>query len=409
MKPLAMLSPLCLCLFAASAWADLEPFTLGASETLAHDSNVGRTDSAKVADWYSTTELRGGVDQALGRDQLVGSAAVNYTGYRSDADRKLNYFGYQGALRLDWNAIGDLSGSLGADSRRRRYTAGFDEFNGTVGTSQEEINIETDNHAYAKFLLGGPSRWSIFLNEDVSWRRFSSRTFDVNNEQQWSNTFGTNYATSPDLSFGITGNYTRGSYPDYGFPADFDSKSLSATTRWQASGNSSLSAALGYTTQASDLQPTVRFVSGNLYWNWTPPSHFGVNLGVSRSTDGGAAAGNVSTLNDPSVNTTASLGVTYVLTAKVNLVANEQYVVRKYASATVVNNGGFSFGDSNIISGSDRSQRVSLGARYQASRTINLGCSFAHEVRRGSAVLAQILASNYVDNLAQCTASIDLN
>ncbi len=411
MKPLAMLSPLCLCLFAASARADLEPFTLGAGETVSHESNLNHTDDAnRISDWYSLTELRAGVNQALGRDQLVGTAAVNYTDYHRTVDKDLDSIGYRGALRLDWSTLGDLSGSLGGDTLRRRYTYQFEDVSG-VGNSKD---LETDNHGFAKLSLGGPSRWNIFAGFDASERRFSQDTFSVNNEQQWSQNLGTTYSTSPDLSFGITGNYVHGQYPNYRTAADFDSKSLSATTKWQASGNSVLNASLGYTTQNSDLQSTLRFISGSLYWNWTPPSHFAVSLGVSRSTDGGAAAGNVATLNDRSLNTTGSLNVSYAATAKISLVANAQYIRRKYANVdvpAVLADGSVDPdpADFTVVSGSNHSTRISLSAHYQPTRTTDLSCGAIHEVRSSGSPLVIQIAPNYIDNTLQCTASVNFD
>jgi hypothetical protein len=408
-KHLALLPPLCLCLFAESAWADLEPFSVGAGETVAHDSNVTRDDTRRIADWYSTTDLHGAVNQALGRDQLTGSAAVNYTAYRNEADHDLDSFGYRGALQLDWSTIGDLSGSLGADADRRRYDYGFEDVSGGASVR----NLETDSHAFAKVSLGGPSRWNIFAGFDANRRTFSAEGYSVNNEQQWSQNVGTTYSTSPDLSFGITGNYVRGEYPNYVTSSgSFDSKSLSATTKWQASGSSAVNATLGYTTENSDLQPTLHFVNGSLNWNWTPPSHFTVNFGVSRSTDGGAASGSVSTLNDRSLNTAASLNVSYALTAKVSLVASGQYSHRKYEDVTVPEvllNGTVDPTHTTVVSGLSHTARLSLSAHYQPTRTTDVSCGATHEVRgSGSSELVEI-APNYIDNSVQCAASINFD
>ena len=410
-KPLAMLSPLCLCLVAGSAWADLEPFTLGASEAIGHDSNVARNDADRIADWYSTTELQAGVNQALGRDQLVGNVAINYTDYHRQEDRGLDAFGYRGGLHLDWSTIGDLSGSLGGDASRRRYDYGFEDVSGSL----QGRDLETDNHEYAKISLGGLARWNIFAGFDANKRRFSSEIYSVNNEQQWSQSLGTSYSTSPDLSFGITGNYTRGQYPNYVTSSgNFDSKAISATTKWQASGNSLLNASVGYTQQNSDLQPTLRFVNGSFSWNWTPPSHFAVSLAVARSADGGAASGQATTLTDRSLNTSASLNVSYEVTAKISLVASGQYIRRKYDDVTVpavLSDGSVDPNPADVttVSGTNHSTRFSMTAHYQPTRTTDLSCGATHEIRAsGSAVIAQI-APNYTDNLVQCAASIAFN
>ncbi len=405
MKPSTALSPLLLCLLSTAAHADLEPFSFGASETVAHDSNLNRSeDSQRVAAWFSTTELRAALNQAIGRDQLIGSTAVNYTDYRDLSQR--NSFGYRGALRLDWSTIGDLSGSLGADASRHQYTYGFNEVS---GVSQGK-NLETDGHAFAKLSLGGPSRWNIFAGFDANKRRFSASSFEVNDEQQWSQNVGTTYSTSPDLSFGVTGSYTRGEYPNYGLPGNFSSKTVSGTTKWQASGNSSLNANLGYTTSNSDLQPALRFVSGGLNWNWTPPSHFTVNFGVSRSTDGGAAAGAVSTLNDRSLNTAALLNVSYSLTAKISLVAGGQYVQRKYSNVKIplVNPDGTS-NSTSIVSGSNHTSTFSLFAHYQPTRTTDLSCGGTREIRSSGSGDLTSISPNFNDNSVQCAASINFD
>jgi hypothetical protein len=410
-RPLAMLSPLCICLFAGSARADLEPFSIGASESVTHESNLTHNDANRVADWYSTTELHGAVDQALGRDQLVGSAAVSYNNYHREIDHDLDSFGYKGALRLDWSTIGDLSGSIGADAARHRSTYDFEDASGVVLGK----NLETDSHAFANIALGGPSRWRIFTGFDANRRRYSQDTYAVNDEQQWSQNVGTTYSTSPDLSFGITGNYVHGEYPHYlASSADFNSRSLSGTTKWQASGNSALNASLGYTTQNSDLQPTLRFVSGSLNWDWAPPSHFKVGVGIARSTDGGAAAGNVATLNDRSLNTTGSLNVTYELTAKVSLIAGGQIIHRKYAGVTVpavLPDGTVdpNPADATVVSGTNHSTRVALSAHYQPTRTTALSCGVTHEVRSSGSVVVTRIAPNYTDNTVMCAGSINFN
>jgi hypothetical protein len=401
LKPLAACSPLLLCLVSGAARADLEPFSFGASESIVHDSNLNRTDvGPRVAAWYSTTELRAAMDQAISRDRLTASAAVNYSDYRDLPDR--NAFGYRGAIALDWSTIGDLSGTLGADSSRQQYFYGF---NDDLNTVAEGKNLETDNHVFAKASLGGPSRWNIFAGFDANQRNYSAQAFRVNEERQWSQSFGTTYSTSPDLSFGVTGSFTRGEYPNYAGPSNFSTRTLSGTTKWQASGNSSLSANLGYTTQDSDLQPSLGFVSGALNWQWTPPSHFTVNFGVSRSTDGGVAAGTLSTLNDRSINTSANLGVSYLLTAKISLTAGGLYSHRKYADVSVpLLNGDGTQDGTESVSGISHTSRFSLGAHYSPTRTTDLSCNGSHEVRGSGS--AQLISLNYIDNSIQCTASI---
>jgi hypothetical protein len=417
MKPLAVLTPLCLCLVAGSARADLEPYSFGASETVQHQSNLNHTDDAhRTADWISTTEFSAAVNQPLGRDKLVASAAVDFNRYKRT--HPLNATGYQAAAEFDWSAIGDLSGALGADSHRRQYIAGDTaDLTGANGATALNVrNLQTDNHAFARMALGGESRLTIFGGVDANQRRFSlsNDTFNSQEEQQWSTNLGTRYATSPDLSFGVSGAYVRGEYPHGTAPvtpsttwtaSNFSTKSLSATSKWQASGNSSLDASLGYTTENSDaLSSNRHFVNGSLNWVWTPPSHFTVNLGFKRSSDAdtsstGSGVGivNANNLNGTSVNNVGHLEVTYALTAKITLDASADYTQRKYSDVKQL--------DAADANGSTRTSRYFLTAHYQPTRTTDLSCGGGRESRRTDATLVNVTPA-YTDNYVQCVAAI---
>ena len=412
----AILSPLCFCLFAGSAWADMEPFTLGASETAEHQSNINHSNpsiSPAVADWLFTTELNASVNQSLGRDAFIGSAAVDFNHYRHT--HALDGTGYQAAAEFDWNTVGDLSGAFGADSHRRQYVSGETaEVTGTNPSAASEINVrnlQTDNHVFAKIALGGDARWQIFGGMDANERNFSNEAFKIQNERQWSANAGTHYATSPDLNFGLVGSYVNGYYPTGGLNearSNFNSKSADITTKWKASGSSTIDASAGITSEDNDaLGGTRHFANGSLNLSWKPPSHFGVNLGLKRSSDAdtsstGVSVGvvNANNLNDTSINNVALLDVTYELTAKVNLDATVDYTQRKYSNLQL-------FGSTTVVSGSTRTSRFYLTAHYQPTRTTDLSCGGGREVRRADAALnVGALLPSYTDNYLQCAAAI---
>ena len=409
-KPLAILSPLCLCLFAASARAELEPFSFGASETVQHQSNMFHTDdSVRTADWISTTEFSAALDQALGRDKLVASAAVDLNRYKHT--HGLNATGYQGAAEFDWSTIGDLSGALGGDVHRRQFIYGetAEITPGQLAVTNAR-NLQTDSHAFARLALGGESRWTLFGGFDANKREFSADSFSANEEQQWSTNAGTRYSTSPDLTFGLVGSYVHGEYPHGSLTGDsskFSTRSVNATTKWKASGNSALDASLGYTTETSDALSSGRdFVNGSLNWTWTPPSHFTVNVGLKRSSDvdsstTGANTGvvNVNNLNGTSVNNVAHFEVTYALTAKVSLDASADYTERKYSDVKELGGGD--------VNGSTRTSRFYLTAHYQPTRTTDVSCGGGRETRHADASLSLSgLTPAYTDNYLQCAASI---
>lgn len=409
-KPLATLSPLCLCLLAGSAWADLSPYSLGASETVQHHTNILHDDNDAHSDWQSTTELNAGVDQTLGREHILATAAVDLDRYRYLHAR--DDVGYSGSAELDWSTIGDLSGAIGGDVRRQQYLYGL----GGDQQSASQNNLQTDDHAFARVQLGGMGRWSISSGFDASQRRYSDSSFDVNDQKQWGASLGTNYQTSPDLSFGIQGRYIRGTYPKIILDSSeegFSSKTVGANVKWTASGNSSFDANLGYTQQDTQGQPGQHFVSGGLNWNWAPPSHFKFILGLSRdsSIDAGSTAAivNTNTLNTRSLNTTGNLDVKYELTAKVNLEATAQYVLRKYSDAQIPT--GFESGGAPVFqsaTGNSHTSRIYLGAHYAATRTADLSCGIAHETHSADSDIA-LFAPKYTDNTVQCVAAIRLD
>jgi len=415
-KSLAVLTPLCLCLYAAGARAELEPFSFTASENLQHQSNPTRTsDNQKTPDWISVTEFSAAMDEAVGRSKLVGSAAVNYSSYaHEDA---LSAYGYRGGLEFDWNTIGDLSGALGADTDRRQYVEGVTANANTSASTKIERNIQTDDHVFGRLALGGPGRWQIFGGADANRRHYSASDYEGDDERQWSTNLGTNYATSPDLSFGLVGNYTRGEYPTVptGFligdqevttVSKFKTRSIDATTKLTASGNSALDASVGYTSETSDsLAKPVHFINGSLNWKWTPPSHFTVTLGLKRSSDvdtnsTGANTGvlNVNNLNGTSINNVAQLGVSYALTAKVTLDASGSYSEQRYADLVQLGGTG----------GSLRSGTLYLSAHYLPTRTTDVNCGAGYEKRRSDAVLNNYLPS-FTNTTVQCAASISFN
>ena len=408
MKTVATCSPMLLCLVAGAARAELEPFSFEAAQTVQHESNILHADDAgRTADWLSITEFKAALDQAIGRERLKGSASINLDRYGKEHSR--NTEGYTAAGEFDWSTIGDLSGALGADSRRRQYLYGLD---GDLGSGLK--NLQTDNHAFARIQLGGLARWSIFSGFDASQRHYSDPLFDVDEVQQWAVSGGTSYETSPDLSFGVQGRYVRGKYPHVVLPTGeeaFSTKTLGVNTRWAASGNTSLDANVGYTQQRTDGQPDQHYINGALNLRWAPPSHFTVTLGVNRDADtnvgtGSTIANTNDSINGRSLNTTAHLDVGYALTAKVTLDALAQYIHRKYSDALLPTS--LSFGGTVILqptSGSSNTSRFTLSAHYLPTRTTTVGCGISREVH-SSEQSVNAISQPYTDNTVMCSASI---
>jgi len=396
-----------LVVLSGSARADLEPFSFGASEAIKHDDNVTRGPSSeREGDWISTTEISAALDQALGRQRLTANGAFDVNRYKDLHRLDANTYSLAGAL--NWETVGDLSGAVGGDSARQQYVYGL---NGEVlgpdgGTTR---NLQTTNHLFANAQLGGLARWKIFAGADANERKYSNPLFEANEERQWSGHAGTSYSTSPDLSFGLQGHVTHGVYPNLILGSshdDFDQKSLGLTTKWQISGVSGLDAALGYTRADYAEQPSNHFVNGSLNWTWSPPSHFVVLVGLSRDSSADTGISGAITANDSltgrSINSVGHISATYELTAKTSLVANAQYTQRHYENAVFQETVP---GIPVTINGSNRTTLFSLAAHFMPTRTTDLNCSVAHEVRHSDASVV-VLAPSYIDNTVTCTASI---
>ena len=414
MKPVAMLSPLCLALFAGSASAALEPFTLGASQMIQHQSNVTHTlDSQRTADWLSITELNAAVDQAIGRDKFIANAAIDFTHYKRTHD--LNSTGYRAAGEFDWSTPGDLSGAIGADASHSQYVYGSSSLvQGTTPALARQKNLQTDTHEFIRATLGANARLQAYGGVDLNQRRYSNDNFRANDEHQWSGNLGTRYQTSPDLSFGLQGTYVDGEYPHgavstvgvQGTASDFTSRSIDATARWQASANSLFTAAVGATSDHNNLSNDRHFVNGSLNWAWTPPSHFTMNLGFRRSSDADATTGvntgvlNQNNLNGLSINNVGHLELTYALTAKISLDGTADYTQRRYDNLQLA-------GGSGSANGTTHTSRFYLTAHYQPSRTIDLSCGGGREVQHvGASLSNNQTVVPYTDNYLQCVASI---
>ena len=412
LKTVATCSPMMLCLVVSTARADLSPFSFGASETVQHESNILHAeDSDHIPDWLSTTEFNAALDQAIGREALKGTASVNVDRYSKLHDR--NSEGYSGTGEFDWSTIGDLSGAIGADTRRRQYLYGLD--GDQVSGAR---NLQTDNHAFARAQLGGLARWSIFSGFDASERKYSDPTFAIDQVQQWAFSGGTSYETSPDLSFGLQGRYTRGKYPQVLLSTGdetFSNKTLGVNTAWKASGNSSFDANVGYTRQSTGGQPDQHYINGGANWRWTPPSHFSVTFGASRDSDtgnggpGATIANTNDSINGRSLNTAVHLDVGYALTAKVNLDALAQYIHRKYSDALLPTS--LSFGGTTVyehVSGASNTSRFTLSMHYTPTRTTTVGCGVSREVHSADQSLS-VISLPYTDNTVMCTAAINFN
>jgi hypothetical protein len=99
-----------------SVRAEANPYYLGISQSLGHNSNLYHAENNEVPDKFAVTSLHGGFDQPIGRQRAFADVSVHWRRYEDI--RILDNTGYGLNAGLDWSTIERLSGSFGVASNR---------------------------------------------------------------------------------------------------------------------------------------------------------------------------------------------------------------------------------------------------------------------------------------------------
>ena len=206
-----------LALLAPAAQAQSQPYSLGVSQSLGHESNLYRIGDQQLlpaglskSDTVSITTLFGGIDQAFGRQRFYGSASVRANRYQGNSG--LNNEGYGLNLALDWATLERLSGtlSLGASQNLTQ----FNEINNT-GVVETQRNIDQNQQLEAKLRLGVVTRYTAEASVGLNRRRFSAASYARSEYDQKSATLGISYRPSSLLTLGAAARVTQVDYPRY--------------------------------------------------------------------------------------------------------------------------------------------------------------------------------------------------
>lgn len=380
-------------LASASAQAELAPFGLSVSESISHVDNVFRTSAdQRRADWIATTSLQGTFDQTFGRQRAKASAGLDHGHYARNS--QLDHTGYHAAAQLDWSTVGNLSGSLGADSSQRLYQYGIEGSTPFAGK-----NLETTNHAFSRAQLGGAARWTLLGGLEFAERSYSVASFAPNEVSQWSADLGARYQASSDLSFTAGGRQIEGKFPKATATAGdgFSVSTLIAGADWQLGAATKLTVNLGYNTEKHDLQASRNYWNGLARWTWAPSGHVKVAAGLRRDSSGNTAlspgeSSSVTSISlvSPSINTSADLSVTWEATSKISVNSGMQQAENRYSSLNVAG---------TPRAGTATTRLYTLGAQFRATRNINLGCNVSHEERTSDTAIGTVMNGYHVNTL----------
>lgn len=394
------------------------PYYIGASQSLAHESNLFRRDGTTlpvVSDTLSVTSLLAGLDQPIGRQRLFADLSLRAGRFSNNKD--LNYTGGGLQAGMDWEAADSLSGRLSYTLDRTLAPTGFD-----LGGPADAKNLQTTQ----EFVFRGSSSKVAPLAVEAGFvhRALDYSLADAEVEalefKQNTGNVGLLYRPGGALTLGIGVRRTEGSYPfgvpgtpvppatepapGSGTPDDFTRNDVDLSAVWTPTGASTLTARLSRTREKHELRPT-RDVSGNtgaISWNFKPTGKVSLTTDYIRDTGaestfiGGAPAGaTTQVVNSSPRATTVQLRGDYELTAKVQVQAFVRRLKRE-----LVNNATPVPG-----TGEDTTSELRIGANWAPLRSVLVGCSIGREERDASVgATANQLSAPYSANTFRCLA-----
>ena len=390
-----------LCGFLPLAHAESDPYYLGISQSLGHNSNVYRINGNEVPDKFATTSLNLGFDQPIGRQRVFANASVRATRYEDITI--LNNTGYGLSAGLDWSTIERLSGGLGVSLNRSlaNYATSGDQ----LQVPQNKKNEETSGQANLRVQYGLASLLSLNASLSHSEISYSAIEYARSEVRQNTGSLGLTYRPSGLLTLGTAYRVTQGEYPNplpSGAIESFDRKDIDLTATWIASGLSTVNARLSYGKSTYDTftKRDTKGATGSLGWAWQPTGKLSFNTTLSRDTGTEtsfyALANNQRTaVGDNSVTTnTFALDAGYEVTSKIRATLGTRYAKRKLVN------------DINNTEGRDTVTSVTLGATYALSRAWQMGCNAGQDTSKPTDSTG--VSSKYTTTTASCNVQFTI-
>lgn len=397
-KALAVAAALAAC---APASAQTSPYYLGLAQSIGHESNLLRlSDGVETpagysrSDTVSSTSLLAGIDQPIGRQRLYGDVAFRVNRYSSND--LYNNQSYTANLGLDWATINRLSGKISASTNRSLLTFNLQQ-NGLADGLLREKNFEDTKTLDASAQVGVVTQYSLYAAAGYREVDNSSSRASVQarNFRQQTLSGGVRWQPSSLLSLSAGLRGTSGRYPQYRertlgsntYDADsFKRQDLDLTATWAPSGQSTVNARLstGKTDYELDELRNYSGVTGALSWAWQASGKLRLTTSLSRDT--GQESYGLTQLNTAGsadysrVSTTARLAADWAFSSKINVNASfahtDRDLTRSFSTLPGANN-----------SGKERSQILSIGARWAPLRSVLVGCNFNTDRITGSGLL----------------------
>ena len=387
----------------STAHAETDPYYLGISQSLGHNSNVYSINNQEVPDKFATTSLNVGFDQPIGRQRLFANASVRATRYEDITI--LNNTGYGLNAGLDWSTIERLSGGFGLSVNKSlaNYAAAGDQ----LQVPQTKKNEETSSQASLRVQLGLVSLLSLNTSLSHSQISYTADEYARSEVRQNAGSIGLTYRPSGALTLGSALRVTRGEYPNIPLPngnsETFDRQDLDLTATWVASGLSTINARLSYGRSSYETltKRDTKGATGSLGWAWQPTGKLSFNTSFSRDsgteTSLFALANNKGiAVGDNSVTTdTFALDAGYEATAKIRMNLGARYAKRKLVN------------DLTAAEGRDTVTSVTLGVSYALSRAWQMGCNAGQDTGKPSDTSTGV-STTYTTTTASCNVQFTI-
>jgi hypothetical protein len=402
-----------LCLHAAAAAADPNPWSLALSQLWGHDSNLLRLSNGEVAqpgysraDSYTSTSLIAALDQPFGRQHTQANLSVRDSRYRDNP--RFDNLAYTAAAGLDWSSAPRLQGSVTASVNR-----GLSTFSANQIGLLAEKNYETTGALDANASLGlvTPLTLELSAGHRGVGNSLQADPVQARDYQQDSASLGLRWRPGAAGTVGLGVRGVRGRYPRFrvrsdgsGYDADrFKQQSLDLSLSAEPSGASSLDARISALSTRYDLNGQRDFsgITGTLGWSWQATGRTRTTLRYTRDTGQDAYA--IALFNAPAASDysrlthSLRLQADHELGAKASLTASWQWL--HHAIVRTIDNPAVP-ADAR---GRDRSQLASLGARWAPRRSLLAGCDWSRESRRASGELTSDLDSTAFSCFGQFT------
>jgi len=379
--PMASLAAAACLLVSGAAVAQSSPYYIGVAQSLGYESNLYRVGGAAglpanaqaKSDTIATTSLVAGVDQTWGRQRLSGSGSLRTSRYGSND--QLNNNGYGLNLGLDWATVERLSGRLAltADRSLRGYDPAYQ-----AGQASER-NIQDNNSLSGTVRLGVVTRLTAEASASRQGVRYTAAAYAGSEYDQTAGSLGLRYRLGGATTVGLAWRQSDVTYLSRNDP--YTRRDIDLTGTWDPSGLTTVYARLSSTKTTNAVSPLRDFsgATAELRGSTQVSGKVRLNARLSRDLGQGTSTfdfrGLTSATEFNRVSNALRLGADYDLSAKISLSANLDHEQRSFDSTRFA-----------VLSGSDRTTTLGLGARWLPTRAIQVGCNLGYDTRSVSLV-----------------------